>query len=662
MITTRIGQACLALALGAVSFIADAAPDTLLEQIRSTYATAGANRVAEMARGLGVSLRTENNRLMVPVIVDREASRTRLFSSRLALAGARVDASSRSWVRLLVPASSLDKLISLFPDQRLRAPIPVFPAFGEGTIVSQSVSLTAADGYQAGNLDGSGTRIAIIDLGFSGLSNTINAGELPADTVSVDFTGDGVEAGGKHGVGVAEQVADMAPGARLYCLRVSDLVSLQNAADYLRQNNIPIANHSVSWVTASYYDDTGPVNDIINGSHDNDGIFWAVAAGNYGRRHWRGAWQDSDGDNRLEFSGTDELMALSGTGGTISLFLNWNQYGANNKTDLDLYLLDKNGVAVASSTVVQSRFNNPVESISYTYDSAEAPYDVVVQLTSGNTANLDITLFSFSHNLEHYVAASSVSDPASAHGAFTVGAVSQSVWNNANPAIRSYSSQGPTTDGRQKPDLVAPDGTSSLTYSTASGTSFSSPVTAGAAALLLSEDGSRSAVDLATLLHAQAIDVGAGGVDPVFGYGKLQLPLIDSDGDGLNNVEEIQLGTDALQSDSDGDGLDDFAEVRTWGTDPLNADSDGDGLSDYEEVVTLGTDPLASNRGDLAPHGAPDDTIDLGDYLVLTRLVSGAIPATATETTLGDLNNNGGLDAGDMVLLLRVIQGEIPMP
>ena len=48
-------------------------------------------------------------------------------------------------------------------------------------------------------------------------------------------------------------------------------------------------------------------------------------------------------------------------------------------------------------------------------------------------------------------------------GAFTVGAVNQSVWQSPNPAIRGYSGQGPSTDGRQKPDLVAPDGTASLT-------------------------------------------------------------------------------------------------------------------------------------------------------------------------------------------------------
>jgi hypothetical protein len=85
-------------------------------------------------------------------------------------------------------------------------------------------------------------------------------------------------------------------------------------------------------------------------------------------------------------------------------------------------------------------------------------------------------------------------------------------------------------------------------------------------------------------------------------------------------------------------------------------------LSDGYEVNTYGTNPLASNRADLAPRGMPDGVVDAADSLVLTRLVTGEITATASEITLGDLNDNNGLDAGDLVLMLRVVNGEIPVP
>ena len=65
---------------------------------------------------------------------------------------------------------------------------------------------------------------------------------------------------------------------------------------------------------------------------------------------------------------------------------------------------------------------------------------------------------------------------------------------------------------------------------------------------------------------------------------------VDSDGDGITDVEEEKYGTDPDKEDTDGDGLTDLQEVLL-GTDPLNTDSDRDGHSDAEEVEA-GTDPL----------------------------------------------------------------------
>ena len=88
---------------------------------------------------------------------------------------------------------------------------------------------------------------------------------------------------------------DMAPGAELYCIYIDDGLDMENAMIYIRNNGIQVANHSVGWVNNSYYDDTGPVSGMINDSHDNDGVFWAVSAGNDANRHWRGTWSDPDG-------------------------------------------------------------------------------------------------------------------------------------------------------------------------------------------------------------------------------------------------------------------------------------------------------------------------------------------------------------------------------
>ena len=239
-----------------------------------------------------------------------------------------------------------------------------------GANVSESVALTGADVLQAGgttgNTTGAGIKVAVVDLGFNGLASAITAGELPGTTIGVDYSGTGLESGTAHGVGVAEHVLDMAPGVEFHCLKVNDEVDLQNAADYIETNGIRIANHSVGWVIPSYYDDTGPINGIINESHDNDGVFWTVSAGNDAERHWRGSWLDSDGDDWLEFSGNDETMRLTSASGTVSLFLNWDQYPTLG-TDIDLYVVDKRNKVVASSEAAQTGSQAPSEALSFTY-------------------------------------------------------------------------------------------------------------------------------------------------------------------------------------------------------------------------------------------------------------------------------------------------------
>jgi hypothetical protein len=59
---------------------------------------------------------------------------------------------------------------------------------------------------------------------------------------------------------------------------------------------------------------------------------------------------------------------------------------------------------------------------------------------------------------------------------------------------------------------------------------------------------------------------------------------IDSDHDGLTDVEEKALGTNPNSPDSDNDGLFDREEVKVFKTDPMNPDTDGDGYMDGVEV------------------------------------------------------------------------------
>lgn len=64
----------------------------------------------------------------------------------------------------------------------------------------------------------------------------------------------------------------------------------------------------------------------------------------------------------------------------------------------------------------------------------------------------------------------------------------------------------------------------------------------------------------------------------------------DSDGDGLSDVREAELGTNPAVADTDDDGMSDGNEVNVYFTDPLNSDTDGDWLYDGGELI-VGSDP-----------------------------------------------------------------------
>jgi len=88
---------------------------------------------------------------------------------------------------------------------------------------------------------------------------------------------------------------------------------------------------------------------------------------------------------------------------------------------------------------------------------------------------------------------------------------------------------------------------------------------------------------------------------------------LDSDGDGLLDGQEAEIGTDPYNPDTDADGLSDGEEVNLYQSDPLNPDSDWDGLKDGEEVLTFGTDLLrrdTDNGGVADGHEVIEDDTD----------------------------------------------------
>ncbi len=122
----------------------------------------------------------------------------------------------------------------------------------------------------------------------------------------------------------------------------------------------------------------------------------------------------------------------------------------------------------------------------------------------------------------------------------------------------------------------------------------------------------------ASTLNGQMMAIDTEENDVFYAY-TLYIP-VDSDGDGLTDDYEAEIGTDPWNPDTDGDGLTDYEE-DIIGTDPLDPDTDNDGLDDWEEVVeeTNATDPDTDgdgvNDGDEHDHGTdPLDPDSFPDY------------------------------------------------
>ncbi|MHA1976338.1 MAG: hypothetical protein ACW98I_05500 [Candidatus Hodarchaeales archaeon] len=133
-------------------------------------------------------------------------------------------------------------------------------------------------------------------------------------------------------------------------------------------------------------------------------------------------------------------------------------------------------------------------------------------------------------------------------------------------------------------------------------------------------------------------------IGPGSSEGKQMNP--DSDGDGLTDIFETQIGTDPTKMDSDGDGLPDGVELAVYRTDPRIYDMDSDGLSDGAEVSYYegrNLDPLGDYDSDNLPHVKDNDSDS--DGLLDGEEVNGSNPYSFTSDPLKkDTDGDGLLD------------------
>ena len=430
----------------------------------------------------------------------------------------------RGLLEAWLPAGQLNEVASLPGVSFIRRPYVPVPLGEPGQpFVSEGVILLGGTLFHSQGVQGEGVKIAVIDVGFSSLSYAKEAGEFTGETLgwTRDYTGDGLESGGPHGTGVAEIVHDVAPKAILYLAKIGDEVDLGQAVGACIREGIDIIVHSVGWTNTNFGDGTGVIAEIANRA-SAAGILWVNAAGNHARKHWIGEAKDSDRDGWVEFApGLETLEIEVDYPSEVQVSLTWDDW-PRALADFDLFLINQRGLVVASSQNRQTGWEEPTEDLSYLADPGR--YEVKVKIHNGFLLP-KLEIYSLGHDLSPCVPEESVMAPGNVRDVVTVGAIYFRNWEEGPQ--EPFSSQGPTNDGRPKPDAMAPDGVTTFVYASFLGTSAAAPHVGGAAALLLTRarraGNDLGADELRVILTKETVDMGPPGPDPIYGKGRIQL-------------------------------------------------------------------------------------------------------------------------------------------
>ena len=494
---------------GSIEALLGAAKDTLTAvatQVMSALPAAARNALEGLATMYGVpfSASTSSVTVVLESSPGRSASNVSALS-RLGVSRSDIETTS-SLIKVTVPLSQLSDIVAQLPGVSfIRPPYVPYPL----ATSTQGVAAIGATAFHSAGLTGSGTKIAVIDLGYSGLTQAQARGDLPYTVHQHDLTGTGLTTGITHGTAVAEVIHDIAPGAELHLIKIADEVDLDLAVTYCINNGIDIINHSLGWYNTNFYDGTGTVADTARRAV-SAGILWVNAAGNEAESHWEGTFVDGNSDGVLD----QTISFYASAGSPIVVFMTWNDW-PQASSDYDLYLHDPTSALVASSTKHQTGTEEPTESVQVTA-SMSGTYTLRIH----GAGSKKLELFSLYQPVSPVVAASSILAPGNVAEVVTVGAIDHA--NYITGPQQPHSSQGPTNDGRTKPDLAAPDNVATGTspYTTFPGTSAAAPHAAAAAALLLSQNPSLGETALRAHLLAQTIPMGSPNI---YGNGRLYL-------------------------------------------------------------------------------------------------------------------------------------------
>ncbi len=407
---------------------------------------------------------------------------------------------------------------------------------------NEGVKILGADKWQAAGYTGKGVTIGIIDGGYKYYQQLRDKGFLPKDFEPLDYgqkiAGEASLDKSVHGTAVAEIIYSIVPDAKLLPISVAGSDAEFNAAiDFFVENKVTMISVSMG-SNSSSEDGKSSLSRKIEQVRRDTGILFFFAAGNEGTEHYGGMFQPNS-KGFQQFQPNTSRMAF----GNVSdkplqseVILRWDQWldGSVNPdaTDLDLLIVDDTGKVIANSDGDQ-RARPPLETVKVNLPP-NTNYFIRVKLKDGasppaNPLRLHVFVTG-GIEPQFFTPVMSVGTNADSRGAIAVGSIDPPDGDK----IGTYSSQGPLSDGRYKPEICGPGGVSSAAYGVDGdgkfpGTSAATPQVSAMAALLKSSNLALTADELTQVVFESVQPWPGGPANGVCGYGRASL-----------NVEKIE--------------------------------------------------------------------------------------------------------------------------
>ena len=512
-----------------------------------------------------------------------------------------------SFGQIVTGEIAIDQLSVLSEISSLHTATPVYqPMANVGSTTSQAdTSINADLARDLFDVSGEGITIGVLSDSFNnlgGASADIASGDLPDD---INVLQDLARGGSDEGRAMLQLIHDLAPDADLaFRTAFGGKTDFAQGILELADAGADIIVDDVVYFNEPFFQD-GVVAQAVD-QVVAEGVSYFSSAGNSGRKSYESEFRPSGeifdlGSFQLEahdFDPTSEVDLFQEIsvpqGGQVSFSFQWDDPffsaggGSGAQNDIDIFLLNEEKTDILAGSLDANVGNDPVEIFSFTNDGSFDGNDF--HLAIGKTLQSDnpelmkyVGFGNFAIN-EFDTNSSTLFGHANAAGANAVGA---SFFENTpafgtTPAeIESFSAPGSTPilfdqegnrlaepEIRQKPDIVAPDGTNTTFFGSDVaadddsdpnffGTSAAAPHAAAAAGLLKEADPSLTPSEISTALETTALDMDDPttpefdtGFDQATGHGLIQVDQ------ALGELEENRetSATQNLTLDVDGNG------------------------------------------------------------------------------------------------------------